>query len=358
MKTTETQIVKINHKDFGIEATEAQKITKGLSNILKERDILSKQYAKVIVLEINEENISTFRNLRLLIRDNRTKGFEPWRKTNKEYFLRGGQFVDAIGKKECEENNRMEEQLLKGEKYLENIEAERKVKLIEEREKALEKYEVETEYMQLGEMTQDVWENYFEGVKLQYEKKIEDERKVEEERIKKEQEDKLHEERTKVLYDYMQFIEDKDKDYGAMSEKDFDVILKGLKGEKVKYDKKQEAIRKENERLQKEVEAKKAQAKKESEAAAEKIKKETEARVKAETELKAKKDAEAKAEQEKQAKIEAELSKGDKEKFQSIVDDLTELKGKYTFKSKKFRTLQSQINQLIDKILTFSKSKV
>lgn len=172
-----TEIVKLDPKEFGLEKSKATEITKGLSNILKEKEILSQQYAKVIKLETTKANVSIFRELRLQIRDNRTKGIEAWHKTNKEYFLRGGQFVDAIKRKESDENARMEEQLLKGEKHFEILEAERKEKLKDEREKALAQFEVETEHLQLGEMPDDVWSKYFNGVKLDYKQRIAAERK-------------------------------------------------------------------------------------------------------------------------------------------------------------------------------------
>ena len=38
-------------------------------------------------LEITEENLPVFKELRLKIRDNRTKGIEKWHKLNKAFFL-------------------------------------------------------------------------------------------------------------------------------------------------------------------------------------------------------------------------------------------------------------------------------
>lgn len=91
-----------------------------------------------------------------------------------------------------------------------------------------------------------------------------------------------------------------------------------------------------------------------------------EAIVKAEAEkqaaiLKLKQDQEAKETAELKAKqeaIELELSKGDKAKFETIISDLQSLKSKYEFKSKKHQQLGSDVNTLIDKIVTFINSKL
>lgn len=74
-------------------------------------------------------------------------------------------------------------------------------------------------------------------------------------------------------------------------------------------------------------------------------------------ELKAKQEAEAKAEADKQTAIEAELSKGDLDKMADLITSLTALKTKYTFKSAKYKKLQTSINVLIDKIIEYSINK-
>ena len=74
--------------------------------------------------------------------------------------------------------------------------------------------------------------------------------------------------------------------------------------------------------------------------------------------FKDKKDAEIKAEADKQAEIEAELSASDHQKFMFVIIELEELKVKYSFKSKKYQKLQGNVNELIDKIISFSQEKV
>ena len=86
----------VDPKQFGLEESKATQMLQGLTPIFEEREILSEQYRDIITKEIDEQTSKEARELRLKIRDNRTKGIEKWHKANKEFYLRGGQFVDAI----------------------------------------------------------------------------------------------------------------------------------------------------------------------------------------------------------------------------------------------------------------------
>ncbi len=65
----------------------------------------------------------------------------------------------------------------------------------------------------------------------------------------------------------------------------------------------------------------------------------------------------AKAEADRLAAIEAELSKGDEAKIEDLKADLLTLKTKYTFKSAKNQKLQTSVNELLDKVITFINDK-
>src|SRR5699024_3889200 len=123
-----TELVKA--EDFGIEKKQEKDLMGNLPQIKKERETLEAQYSEVVKLDVdNPESSKKARELRLLIRKNRTKGIDVWHKNAKEFFLKGGQFVDAIKRKEIEVNQRMEENLLEIEEYAERKEAERKERL-------------------------------------------------------------------------------------------------------------------------------------------------------------------------------------------------------------------------------------
>lgn len=115
----------INPKEFGLEETKALELTSGLTTSLTERETLKNAYLDVIDLELSDENLPIFKELRLKIVKNRTQGIEKWHKVNKEFFLTGGRFVDAVKNKEIAENERMESNLLEKEKHFENLEKER-----------------------------------------------------------------------------------------------------------------------------------------------------------------------------------------------------------------------------------------
>lgn len=166
-----------------------------------------------------------------------------------------------------------------------------------------------------------------------------------------------------------------------LTEQDYGVILKDKKTAKEKIDAKVKAEREKIEADKQAIEIEKAKieaaakekadAEAKAKSAAEKAEKDkADALAKAEKEkqeaiaeleckqkekeaadLKAKQDAEAKAEADRLAAIEADLGKADKEKFDTICQDLEGIKAKYEFKSKKHKALSVQVNEFIDKII-------
>ena len=311
-------IVKLDMAQYGLEENKATQIKNLYLPMIKMLEEIEAEFNAIVSQKSSPELSVKARQLRLRIVPIRTDA-DKARISAKEESLRIGKAIQGVYNTFEWATKSKEEKLLEIEKYQERIEAERKTKLKEEREKMLESFEVETEHIQLSEMNTEVWDNYYSGVKLQHENKIAAEKKAEAERIAKEK-----------------------------AERD-----------------EQERIRKENEQLRKEAEAKEkamqAERKKaevERKALEEKARKEAEAKEKIEVELQAKKDAEIKAESDRQAEIESELSASDHQKFMFVIIELKELKVKYSFKSKKYQKLQANVNELIDKIIAFSKEKV
>ena len=297
------EIIKVNPEEYGIEAKKASELTGNLPQIKSERDILSQRYEDVVKMDIeNPETAKIARELRLKIRDNRTKGIDVWHKTTKDFFLKGGQFVDAIKRVEIAVNQRMEENLESIEKYFENKEKERKAKLNEERLSILEPYSEFVPFgINFGEISEEEFTKILNGSKLQFEAKLEEERKVEEERLRIEKITKLHYERKEQLLPLWQFLDDTTINFGELSEELFASIKSVANAKKVDYEAEQERIRVENEKL--------AAEKAELEA---KAKKEREEKAALEAELQAKKEAEAKALKEAAEKAEKELIEAEK----------------------------------------------
>jgi len=303
MDTLEIQT--INPSEYGIEEKKASELVGNLPQIKAERDILSLQYDHVVLLDIEDSETSKkARELRLKIRDNRTKGLEVWHKTTKDFFLKGGQFVDAIKRQEVAVNQRMEENLESIEKHFENLEKERKAKLNTERIIELEPFNVFVPMgLNFGELSDDEYTKVLNGAKLQFEHQKAEDEKAEAERQRLEEIQNLHSVRKDSLWPVWQFIENKEVNFGELSENEFSTIKENADSKKIEFDAEQVKIKAENERLA----AEKAKADADKKTAEEKAAKE-----KAETEKKLAKEradqaAKLKAEQDAKAKIQAEL---------------------------------------------------
>lgn len=288
-----TEIVKVNPLEYGIEESKANELVGNLPQIIAERELLSVQYDEVVRMDIELPQTAVRANeLRKLIKNNRTKGIEVWHKTTKDYFLKGGQFVDAIKRKEIAENERMENALEEIENYQAKKESERKESLRLARVEQLQPYhEFVPMGINLGELSEDEYQKIFNGAKLQMEAKLEAERKAEEERIEAER--KAEEER----------IAKEKKD--AEEREAQRLENERLKKEAEKREKEIEAERKANEKKLADERAKaKAEADRIEAENQAKLKAEREAKAKVEKELQDKKDTELKAENERK---EAEL---------------------------------------------------
>lgn len=306
-----TQLTIIDPKEFGLEESKAVELTSGLKNILDERNVLIDAYNGVIELEITTENLKTFKELRLQIRDNRTKGIEKWHKVNKEFFLTGGRFVDAIKNKEVAENERMEEKLLAAEKHFENLEIERLNKVRIEREQTIAPFGYDFSKVDLSGMDEKMFEMILTGAKKTHEDKLAAEKLAEEQRLEKEKRDKLTFERDRELRPYEQYstniIDLNEFNLADLSEESFIDIKNKLQRAKLEKDAEFERLKRENELKEKQL--KEAQAKADAEIAEQKRLADIEAKKQAEILAKQKAESEAilKKEQEAKAKLEAEL---------------------------------------------------
>ncbi len=187
----ETQLAVIDPKQYGLEEKKATEIRSGLNSILQEREVLEVAFKDVITLEICEENLPEFKALRLMIVKNRTQGIEKWHKVNKEFYLAGGRFVDAIKNKEIAENVRMEAELATAEKHFETLEKERVDALQKERVEKITPYIEDATGLYLGDMDEDIFDGFLTGTIAKFEarkqaEKEAEEKRIEDERIEKE----------------------------------------------------------------------------------------------------------------------------------------------------------------------------
>jgi colicin import membrane protein len=334
----------IKAEDYGLETEKAEELTVGLKVVKAERELLVKEFEEVSKLELIQENLPKFKALRLKIVKNRTQGINKWHKTNKEFFLTGGKFVDAIKNKENAINEQMEEKLINAEKHFENLEKERIAKLQDERVFLLSEFVEDASERDLASMENDVWESYLATKKQSHLDKIQAELDAEKERqakikAEKEEQERIRKENAKLKAE----AEERERLAKIESEK----RAKAEAERKAKEDAERK-IREEKERKERAEYETKLKAERE---AKEKVEREErQKREKLEAELKSKKEAEQKAKDEEEFRIQAELNKGDNAKVKDLIADLELLKTKYSFKSAKNVKMYKDVGLLIDKV--------
>lgn len=378
------EIVKIDPKEFGMEETKAADISAQFKPMLDKMVELETEYNEVIKLPRSDpKTAATAKALRLKYVKVRT-GTADIHKEQKAFYLSAGRFIDGWKNAQLFASEGIEKSLEEIERYAENLEKERIAKLQEERTVLLAPYQVENlGHLNLGVMDEQVFNNFLEGTKVSFERKQEAERltkeaeekriadeKAEQERIRlenielKKEQDRIAEEikqkelirssRQKELQMYLILI----RDYNGMLEMDEEAYQKELSEIKIGWDQHCAFEREKAENLEKERKAAEDEKNRLWAENEKKLKEERLEREKLEKELQNKKDAEAKAESDRLSAIETELSKGDKEKFESLLSEIESIKSKYQFKSKKHQSLQNQVNLLIDKIIAFANPKL
>lgn len=384
-----TQIVKA--EDFGLEQKTAKEISSKFTPAIQERDGLAKIYGELITKELTPGLVGQARELRLKLVKVRT-GIASIHKTQKDFYLAGGRFVDAWKNKETLPVTQMEEKLTEIEKHFENLELQRIEKIKVKRESELEKYQVEELPDNLGTMSEDAFQALLVGFRTMHENKIAEAKKIEEERIENERLDKLKTARVIELAPYKEFVTD-ELDLRSMTEDVYSEVLQAGQALKKEQDEEQERVRVENEKLKKEADEKEAQEEKEKEIRedrqeelkpyiifirdynqmielpeheyqialsdihkgaeqhakfeVERLKKESDEKQALEDKIKANEESEEKAKEEEENRLKA----GDSEQFKMCMDNLKDAKITVTMKSKKYQKQAEEVNILIDKII-------
>jgi hypothetical protein len=178
-------VISVNPTEFGIENKQIEELIGNLPQIKEERSVFENQFKEVIQMDLNDPKTSKIaRELRLKIRDNRTKGIVVWHKTNKEFFLRGGQFVDAIRNAEIAINERMESDLQQIENHFAIIEQKRIDDLRQDRYRQIELYiEFVPASVDFGVISEDEFNKVFNGAKLLRAEAEKEKLRIEQERI-------------------------------------------------------------------------------------------------------------------------------------------------------------------------------
>jgi hypothetical protein len=350
-------LVKVDAKEYGIEETKAKQIAEQFKPMLDEMAALEKEYNDIVKMEMSEGKVEMARALRLKYVTVRT-GTAKIHTKQKSFYLAAGRYIDGWKNAQVFASQDIEGNLTGIENHFQNIEKERLEKLKEARMVEIRKYFKEGEYsgvgVNLGEMTDDVWDNYIAGTKLNYETKLKAEKEAEAARLEDLRLNTLTNERVGLVAPYTAYTMPKDViNYREASDKEFNDYKSLLISRKGLDDKQREDQRLENERLKKEAEEKAIAEKAEKEKADKKLEDERKAKEAAELKLKEKEDADKKAEADRIAALENDLKKADKIKVGDLMTDLNALKGKYEFKSKKNKDMYGQVGGLIDKVVNF-----
>ena len=353
-----SELVKINAKDYGLEETKAKEISDMFKPMLDKMVELEKEFNTLAKGEISKELCNEAKTLRRKYVKVRT-GTVEIHKELKAFYLQGGRFVDGWKNAQLMASQGIEDKLMLIERHYENLELKRIADLRGKREKELEKFDVDFTPGNLGNLESEVWENYISGVKLNYQAKIDAEKEAERIRIQNEKEYQLQYLRVNETAPLSEFIDNWDgTDFRKIEQAVYDGMLSDARKKKTEYDQKQEQIRKDNLRLQKEAEAKErqriAEEQKRNEQA-EKLRKDNEAKLKkiqdekdqVAKELEEKRIAEEQLEADQLAQIETDKQKGDKDKMLDLVVELEKIRD-YKFESESYQKLQSDLIDLIE----------
>ena len=334
--TQQAELIKVDAEEFGVTKTRAEQIEAVFVPMvakLKEFDGSYDEIIKEAEGEITQEVCKKASRLRKDIAKVRIEA-EKVRKAEKEEYLRAGKAIDGVANILKFAVSDKEKALTDIEKHFENLERERIAQLNQERIDQVAQYEVDAEHLDLGNMADDVWQNYLSGVKSAYEQKVAAEKKAEEERIAREKAEA--EERERIRKENEALKAEKAKREAEEKER--------LEKERIEKEKQEAALkaeREEAERKQREIEAKLESERKERERIEqERLEKE-----------RAEKEAAEKAEQERiAAQQELERADDDKKvdvflgKLREVYSAIPELKDKA--RAKKIKDALSKLAEL------------
>jgi len=313
------ELMTVNPTEYGLESTKAKEISELFIPMLDKMKDLEEDYNDIIKKDITEEVCEEAKKLRNKYVKVRTGTAEVHKKL-KEFYLKGGRFVDGWKNAQIMASKGNEDKLKEIEKHYENIEKERIQTVQASRAKDLMKYGVNPIPDDLGDMSEKFWGIFLSGAKTNHELLL---------KTREEAAQKAKEEEEKVKAERQRVYKENEKLRAEAAEKEAE------RKKELEFQRFREAeLHAENRRVQAENQAK--------------LKKEAEERKKLEDKIKAQKEAELKAKEEEEARIQADLNKGDSEKVQDLLKDLAELKSKYEFKSNVNKQMYTEVKSILD----------
>jgi len=179
-----TELVKIDPAQYGLQATEAAQVEAVFLPMIAKMKELEDEFNEVVNMPIEPTTIAKAKELRLKYVKVRT-GTAAIHKTAKDYYLKGGRFVDGWKNAQAFASQEKEQALEKIEKHFEILEAERKAKLKAERLIKIAGLTENPEMYPLSEMSEAAFDQLLTGLELAKKQKEEAEKAAEAERLEK-----------------------------------------------------------------------------------------------------------------------------------------------------------------------------
>ncbi len=262
--TENAQLAQTN--EFGIELSKAKNIESAFDVTTTEKTAYLAQYNDILTQEITPELPEIANELRKKLVKIRTS-IARIHKTEKEYYLASGKYIDALKSKLTEPIEQAETKLEEISNYYINLEKIAKEQRTIARLERVSKFKNDVQASQISELEDETFEMLLAGYEKAYNDAIEVENKrIEAERLQNEEKDrldkeakriaKLDSERRNQAIPYYQFWSEFEKqiNFGEQSEGDFNSFLDRIKNDKTENDSILEAQRIENDRLKKEKE--------------------------------------------------------------------------------------------------------
>lgn len=192
-----TELIKIDPVEYGLQATEAAQVEAVFLPMIDKMKELESQFNEIALLPIEPTTCKKAKELRLQYVKIRT-GSAAIHKTAKEYYRKGGLFVDGWKNAQAFASQQKEQKLEQIELHFENLEKERKEKLKIERLALLAGLCDDPSMYPVSDMSTPAFEQLLTGLTVAKQQREDAIRQAEENRLAKEKADREEQERIRL----------------------------------------------------------------------------------------------------------------------------------------------------------------
>lgn len=233
-----------------LDATKKAAVKKAFEKLRIALEAMADERKNILAQKITKEVCGDARSLRIRISKVRIDG-EKWKTKEKSQFLIAGNAIQGLFNYLKKDTMKQEAELKEIEDHFE-LEAQR---LIDEKKaerlKLLEPYEIDSTFVNLGNMTDEAWTAHFAGIVAAHEKGIEDAVKESEETKETAKLQRVFDERKERLLPYAQFNPFVDLHHETTIE-EYDELLTLMKEKMQEFDDNQTQLFEENAALKEE----------------------------------------------------------------------------------------------------------